>query len=1010
MPFVFEDSGNAAINKRFVFEDEPKERFAFEEDQPSKTMEAIKKEAKGAYRTIENIGSVYPVLEAGANIATQTYGLPLSGLAGLAGLSFGKGEEWQNKVAGKLIYQPQTDRGKELTESAFYPFTELEKGAEKAGEATLEKTGSPALATVAHTAIMGAPMLLPGGKLLKKWKAKGKFIEPSTIKETPVTKLAREEFKERFVFEEAKGVPEAQAITETTPKPPRRPPTKGEENAVRIWEEEQGLRPKTEEGLTDTIKPESEKGTTLYSGFPITKAAEAWTKDVGSPVWDTAIQKKVPKLLEKIPGGKTINRALIYDYRGNLPNTETYIKSMEDMKRFQSVGREYAVDLGKRLQSFDEATQLKIGEYITTKEPTVALEGKVLEYANEAKQVMLDLGRQAVDAGLLSEDTFFKNAGQYMPRLYTSKEYQSLLTKFNITKPNRLDLSRFKKRKDIPKEIREQMGEILTPGYPIAKGIVQLTHDIEQAKFFTGISTVKEWAIPKGLKDTPIPEGFKKLPANKKLGKLSEAYVHPEIFADLQETIHVMSQGERVWRKALGSWKFGKVILSPKTHMRNLMSNSVLAHLGGLPMYEQPVYLTKAAKAMKQKGELWTAAKKEGLLRDTFTNAELRTLFDQVEGNMRGVKASSIPEKLGAIGSAWEKSKTQMNKAAKLYEAEEQWFKMAKFIHNVERKGMNFRMAAKDAEKWLFNYSKLTKFQEKYRSKWYGAPFATFTFKALPRISEAMIKTPWRFALPTSMIYALERAAQNMIGDTKEEIKAKKELRPDWMKGSFMGIPNFARMPFVDENGREYYLNLTYILPWGDIGEGGGFGPIPGSLRPFSQPFVNEPVSQIFNYDPFWKQNIVKEEDVAGKTGLGKLTTEAKIRGGHLVRSFAPTPTMDIEKGISSLRREPDYKGRLRPSGVIAADALAGVKMYAVDYVERTAQEIAKLDPQKGYLARKIKGEIETLHIKKQAMIKSGGDEAYYDKKIEEKINQLKGLAKEARKVGILHKTIKKKK
>jgi len=769
--------------------------------------------------------------------------------------------------------------------------------------------------------------------------------------------------------------------------------------------------PETEAPLSVAGRKATEKlaakSTTLYGGLPIHKLGEQYTKHIGEPVWDKLVMKKLPKLLEKVPGGKAVNRAFLYDYRGNLPNTPGYIKSMEDMKRYQAVGREYAVDLGKRLQAVPEDAQLRMGEYIRGEIDT--LTGKELELANEAKRSLYDLGKQSVDLGMLSEQTFFKNAGRYMPRLYTSKEYQSLLTKFNLTKPNRLDLSRFKKRKDIPKAIREQMGEILTPGYPVAKGITQLTHDVEMARFFNGVASNPEWALPKKTTEA-IPKGWKQLPSNKKLGSLSEGYVHPEIFADLQETIHVMTNPEKYWRKALGAWKFGKVIVSPKTHTRNLMSNSVLAHLGGLPMYEQPIYLTKGAKAMVKKGNYWKIAKEEGLLRHTFTNAELRALFDQVEGQLGGIKAASIPEALGKVGKGWAKTKAGLGKAAKLYEAEEQWFKMAKLIHNIERKGMKPTEAAKDAEKWLFNYAKVTKFQEKYRSKWYGAPFCTFTFKAMPRIAESMVKTPWRFALPMSMIYGLERAAQRKIGDTPEEIEAKKSLRPEWQKGQMLGTPNFARVPIVDEYGREYYLNLTYILPWGDIGEGGGFGPIPGGVMPFSQPFVKEPISQIMNYDPFWKEEIVKEKDVAGKTKAGKLATEAKLRGKHAVQALAPTPVMDIAKGVSSLRGKPDYKGRLRPPGVVAADVFAGVKLYPVDYVEQTAREIGKLDPNKGYLARKIKGDIRTLAIKKKAVKEAGGKVALYDKQIKDKIGQLKGLAEEARKVGTTYGKIKHKK
>lgn len=906
-----------------------------------------------------------------------------------------QGARYGGKLTGKLLRA-----GRETAAWGTGGVTEIpaitKGGAKLAGRAISAKPMEKTMAKAALKQPLGREAVTGEEALL------GKLAGPGRL--APESEFAKKEFCERFL--EGKAEPE-------------------------ILIKERGR-------ITPRIAPE--KVVTLYGGLPIHKAGQAYTKHIGEPIWDKLVMKKIPKLLEKVPGGKALNRAFIYDYRGNLPNTPGYLRGMEDMRRYQEIGREYAVDLGKRLQEVPEQAQLRMGEYIRGEIQDLS-KGE-LGLANEAKRALYDLGKQAVDLGMLSEKTFFKNAGRYMPRLYTSKEYQSLLTRYNLTKPNRLDLSRFKKRKDIPKEIREKMGEILTPGYPVAKGIMQLTHDIEMARFFNGIATNKEWAIvkqakisaktgkPIGYKRTtydpltgkpiehygikkeftePIPEGWKQLPSNKKLGSLSESYVHPEIHADLQQMIHVMETPEKVWRKALGAWKFGKVIVSPKTHVRNLMSNSILAHLGGLPMYEQPIYLTKGAKAMINKGELWKAAKEEGLLRHTFTNAELMSLFNQVEGKIGGIKAASIPEALGVIGQGWVKTKAGLGKAAKLYEAEEQWFKMAKFIHNIERKGMKIPEAAKDAEKWLFNYAKVTKFQEKYRTKWYGAPFCTFTFKALPRIAEAMVKTPWRFALPMSMIYGLERAAQRKIGDTAEEIKAKKELRPEWQKGKMLGMPNFARVPIVDEYGREYYLNLTYILPWGDIAEAGKFGPIPGGVMPFSQPFVKEPVSQIMNWDPFWKQEIVKEKEIAGKTKLGKIKTEAKLRAQHVGQAMLPTPVMDVAKGVSALRGKPDIKGRLRPPGIVAADVFAGVKMYAVDYVEQTAREIAKLDPQKGYIARKIKSDIKTLSIKKAAVKKAGGNIALYDKQIEDKIAQLKGLAKEARQVGKTYKKIKKK-
>ncbi len=761
---------------------------------------------------------------------------------------------------------------------------------------------------------------------------------------------------------------------------------------------EGGVLAKTEKDM-GTYKPikDTKKVTTIYGGIPLSEITKVYSK-VADKVWDVGIEQKLPRLLEKVPGGKAVNRVLIYGYRGDLKNSAKYISDMDTMHRSQQVGRSYALDLGNRLQSVSEKDQLRLGEFLRGEIEKLPknLEGVGME----AKRSMLDLGKQAVNEGLLDEDVFFKNAGRYMPRLYTSMEYQGLLNKHGLVKPNRLDLSRFSKRKDIPKEIRQQMGEILTPGYPIAKGIMQLTHDIEMARWFNNIAANKDWAIPK-KSVTPIPPDWKKLPTDKKLGKLSDAYVHPEILEDLTRAIEIMGKSEKYWNKTLGAWKFGKVVLSPKTHSRNLMSNSVLAHLGGFPMYEQPLFLSRGAKQMRGKGQYWKDATEDGLLGTSWTEHELSSLFSDVESQLSGIKAGSLPEKLGKIGIVWGKSKKVMKKASDLYQAEEEWFKLSKYIHNIERRGMDRKAASADAEKWLFNYRKIPKAQQKYRTKWYGAPFATFTMKALPRIAEAAVKTPHRFILPGAMIYGMERAAMSMIGDDPEQFKAKKRMRPDWMKGNFLGIPNFARVPIVDDSGRENYLNLTYILPWGDIAESGGQWGIPGGIMPLSQPFTKEAWQQLSNYDTFWKEPIVKEKDIEGKPLVEKKATAAKQRLGHAGRTFLPTPVLDIKKGIEAAKGRPDWKGRERPIGIVLADVLLGVKIYPVDYIDQLSRATSRLDPQKGYIARKIVQDISTLTLKMKAHEKKGRESQVesFQKQIDSKIDQLSGLSRELLKI-----------
>ncbi len=731
-----------------------------------------------------------------------------------------------------------------------------------------------------------------------------------------------------------------------------------------------------------------ERGSVTLGMNPIPQMMEAWTKYIGTPIWDYAWEKALPKVLEKTGRpGKAILRAMDPDYRGDLQGAPKYNALLEETKTAQAVGREYAIDLGNRLQRLAEADQMKVGEYLRGEQG--GLPDNIRSIGDEAKNTLINLGKQAVDTGLLGEEVFFRNIGKYMPRLYSSKEYPTLLQKWGEPKPTRLDLDRFQKRKDIPAEIRKEMGEILTPGYPVAKGIIQLTHDISMAKMFQGIAGKPEWFRYGNAPE--IPQGWVKLPESSKLGAVKGGYVHPEIGMEINATLKVREEWKKVASKAYGVWKYGKVIASPKTHMRNMMSNSILTHLGGLPMYEQPLYLARAIKEMSSKGPAYMAVRQNSnIFRTGWAQAELRSLYD-ASVSLEGIPAGSFMDTMPILRDALAKGKKVGAKMADLYQKEEQVFKMAKVLKSLDQ-GMDIRAAVTDANKWLFDYSKVTRFQEKYRQSLLGAPFATFTIKALPRVFEAAVKTPWRFALPFAMTYGLEEWARNTIGDTEEQAEAKKELRPDYMKGSTFGIPNFPRVPILDDYGREYWLDLTYIFPWGDIAQSGGVGPILGSLRPLSHPFTNEMIQQGANYDPFWKEPIVKDSETAGKGFLGALGTEAGERAGHAARTFLPTPMIDATKLYSAATGNPDYRGREKGMGTALVDAALGLKMTPVDYGDQMRKFDALNDPRHGRMAREInarkRDDITRYWIEKN----KGRSGEKYLKNIEGYDEQLKGL------------------
>jgi hypothetical protein len=121
--------------------------------------------------TLKNIGKVYPAFETAANIATSTYGVPISGLVGLAALPFGAdaANSAIEAVQKFMVYQPQTEGGQQRTNAVNVPLQKLDELGGKAGGMAKD----PITATAIHTLISASPALMG---LPKAPKIQGNFV------------------------------------------------------------------------------------------------------------------------------------------------------------------------------------------------------------------------------------------------------------------------------------------------------------------------------------------------------------------------------------------------------------------------------------------------------------------------------------------------------------------------------------------------------------------------------------------------------------------------------------------------------------------------------------------------------------------------------------------------------------------------------------------------------------------------------------------------------------------
>lgn len=157
------------------------------------------------WETAKDVGRVYPVAESVASFASGLAGVPIAGLWGLAHLPLGtkKASEAIEDVHKYFVYEPQTERGRELYSKIMYPFEKWHEGSQWAGRKAQDVTDSPTAGALVATAIEAAPAVIPmfkGRKLPDRaLKATQEFAENIKTSRKEATKAWNEAMKKAGV-------------------------------------------------------------------------------------------------------------------------------------------------------------------------------------------------------------------------------------------------------------------------------------------------------------------------------------------------------------------------------------------------------------------------------------------------------------------------------------------------------------------------------------------------------------------------------------------------------------------------------------------------------------------------------------------------------------------------------------------------------------------------------------------------------------------------------------------
>jgi hypothetical protein len=585
------------------------------------------------------------------------------------------------------------------------------------------------------------------------------------------------------------------------------------------------------------------------------------------------------------PLADSLGRAFIYRF-GQSP---VYAKMAEKTITAIARGQEAALDLGKAAFKVGKVNDVKIAEYL--KGNINDLPPDLMEIATNIRNGFKTEGERAVRNGLLDAETYIKNMDTYVPRLYDKHEIPKAFQGFLVgVKPQRANLNRFLKREDISKDVREAMGEIMTSGYPTAKGLAQLRQANELTEFFGKVNV--KWG------SKVLQEGMEKLPNTKRLGALAGQHVPKAIADDINEIIRVPSGLEKKLSRAVATFKFGKVVMNPATHSRNILSNFLLNDFAGLSPARVDIY-AKAARSLIKKDDLYKEAVEQGLGLNTLAANEMKNL-------------------LTPSGRVGELFKAGTDKLSSIYQKEEEFAKMAQYIFQ-RGKGLSPEDAFKIAQDATFNYAQVTPFIRRLRQSAFGFPFITFTYKATPAVAKTLITNPGKI----SKIGKIARGVESLTPSQQRE--QERAVEPDYIRNGY-----FVRLPNADKYGRAGYFDLTYIIPFGDLVSGNFFiAPRSGEniiqsvLR--QQPLLNA-VAEISANRDFFDKPIVQVTSLnAEDQAMDLFKYVAKFYGPPALMDFPFRLAQSAEFEKKPLSEIQFGEGRTQQTKTVAQEALRGL-------------------------------------------------------------------------------------
>jgi hypothetical protein len=451
---------------------------------------------------------------------------------------------------------------------------------------------------------------------------------------------------------------------------------------------------------------------------------------------------------------------------------------------------------------------------------------------------------------------------------------------------------------------------------------------------------------------------WKPMPTGKRYGPLAGMIVRKEIYDDIVGNMRVL-MGDENWvenlrshlETATGKWKWLKVTLNVAGQVRNGISNLMVVGMSGTDWHKifapyggHPSLIVQTLREMRTNGVFYKQGMDRGFGKVTWSNVELsRIETDLLDVMKREGNAGPLVYAKSVMGKLY-------NTTGDWYQNVETFFKLLRFIDNMQNKGMSADMAAIDAHEVLIDYSAVKPWVKTARRVPLGMPFVTYTLKVAPVIMRSLVDHPAHSAPILALSFALPYLIAAGLDVDKDDYDKLMEAMPKWIREK----GHVYLWPVKGDDGRWTVVDLGYFFPWSAWTEAFGsayrtvkdpsiaeVGKMLNSLGVGGAPLYDIIAAWETGIDPFTQRPIVDPYGTPGE----------KLKSRLLYAWNMATPSMvnlggrgALGKAIDAVSGTPDRAGRPKASLAQAGGSLLGVNTYSYDPVETRAQNLTNME------------------------------------------------------------------